>query len=68
MVCLVFSTVLVAQDPDLPPDDGSGTELDVPLSGSEIFFAVALGVGGLFIYKHQSSLRRKLKENVKTRH
>jgi hypothetical protein len=66
-VCLAFTGTLLAQDPDLPPDDGSGEELDTPLSGSEIFFVVALGVGGILIYKHQSSVGKKLNESAKTK-
>lgn len=37
-------------DPEDPPDDGTGEELGVPLSGSDIFYLVALGLGGILIY------------------
>jgi hypothetical protein len=37
-------------DPEDPPDDGSGNELGVPLSGSDIFYLIALGMGGIIIY------------------
>jgi hypothetical protein len=67
MVCLIFTCTLFAQDPDIPPDDGSGEELDTPLTGSEIFFVVALGIGGILIYKHQSTFHKKLKESPKTK-
>ncbi|MFN8206639.1 MAG: hypothetical protein U0T82_04435 [Bacteroidales bacterium] len=43
-------------DPEDPPDDGGGTELGVPLSGTDIFYVIALGLGGLLIYgQHRKS-------------
>jgi hypothetical protein len=49
--CLFLGIYANAQvDPELPPDDGSGTELGVPLSGTDIFYLVALGLGGVIIY------------------
>lgn len=48
-------------DPEDPPDDGSGGELGVPLSGSDIFYLVALGLGGIMIYgqRRKSKLAEK---------
>jgi hypothetical protein len=47
---------LNAQDPELPPDDDSGyQELDVPLTGSDVFLLIALGVGGVITYRKISN-------------
>jgi hypothetical protein len=42
-------------DPEDPPDDGGGTELGVPLSGQDIFFLVALALGGVVIYAQKKN-------------
>jgi hypothetical protein len=48
--CIFFNLKIQAQvDPENPPDDGSGTELGVPLHGKDIFYLVALSLGGIVI-------------------
>ncbi len=49
-----FFTTLNAQPEDPPPDDGGFYELDVPITGGDIFYIVALGIGGVLIYRQQS--------------
>jgi hypothetical protein len=66
-ICLLFTTLTVAQGPDIPPDDGSGQELDIPLSGSETFLIIALGLGGFLIYKRNNTPRKNIKKSEITK-
>ena len=50
---------------DLPPiDDTNFDELDVPLSGSQIFFLIAIGIGGVFVFSATNKSRTKINESA----
>jgi hypothetical protein len=55
--CLFIGIYANAQvDPEDPPDDGSGTELGVPISGTDFFYLAALVLGGFIVYgQHKKS-------------